>query len=309
MVQPNIVVIGSLNMDIVVKVSRFPQAGETITGEEAHFIPGGKGANQAVAASRLGARTTMIGAVGTDSFGRSLLESLQSNHVAVDGVKRIDQAPTGVASITLTPSDNVIVVVPGANALCLPQDIQQIEQVIEEADVLLLQLEIPLETVIYAAEVAKKHGKMVILNPAPARQLPAELLRNVDCITPNLSELELLTKVDTSKQGLQVAMDTLLAMGPASVVTTLGSRGSACKRQGEQMKIIEAHKVPVVDTTGAGDAFNAGLAYALASGSSLYEAAQFAGHVSALAVTKFGAQEGMPTWQEVKAFETSSAGQ
>lgn len=305
MKQPNIVVVGSMNMDIVARTSRFPQAGETITGEEAHFIPGGKGANQAVAAARLGAQTTMLGAVGNDAFGWTLLESLQQNNVAIDKVKVIDGAATGIASVLLTQDDNMIVVVPGANAQCLPPYINQLEEVIQDADVVLLQLEIPIETVEEAAQLAKKHGKLIILNPAPAQKLSQQLLSCVDVITPNRSELGLLTGFDTTNGMLTEAMDALLHMGPKQVVTTLGGDGAVYKSSDHEMATVKAHRVPVVDTTGAGDAFNAGLAYALATGQDLHQAVSFASKVSALAVTKFGAQEGMPTYDEVQAFTLS----
>ncbi|NIK76516.1 ribokinase [Paenibacillus castaneae] len=305
MKQPKIVVIGSLNMDIVTKTSRFPQAGETLTGEEVHFIPGGKGANQAVAAARLGAQTTMIGAVGNDAFGSTLLESLQVNNISVDKVKVIDEAATGVASVMLTSDDNMIIVVPGANALYLPSNIEQLESVIKDTDIVLLQLEIPIETVEAAAVLARKHNKLVILNPAPAQKLSPLLLNCVDVITPNRSELELLTGYDTSKGHLKEAMEALLAQGPKHVVTTLGEDGAAYKAFGKEMAALPSHRVPVVDTTGAGDAFNAGLAYALATGNELHQAIKFASQVSALAVTKFGAQEGMPTFEEVETFAAS----
>ncbi|MEW9701387.1 ribokinase [Paenibacillus sp. SI8] len=298
--KPRIVVIGSLNMDIVVEAPRFPRVGETLSGDRVHFIPGGKGANQAVAAARLGGQTTMIGSVGDDMFGQSLIESLQKDAISTDYVKRIAGASTGVAAITLAESDNQIVVVPGANASCLPEHILALESVIANHDIVLVQLEIPLETVAAACERAKKLGKTVILNPAPARKLPESLLNCVDYITPNRLELTALTGIDASGDRLQVAMEALLGMGPGCVITTLGEEGSACLRKDGELMFVPAHRVSVVDTTGAGDAYNGGLAYALASGSSLSEAIFFASKVSAIAVTKFGAQAGMPTCDEVE---------
>jgi ribokinase len=298
-----IAVIGSLNMDIVVKVSRFPVGGETILGNEIHFIPGGKGANQAVAAARLGAQTTMLGAVGNDQFGSALLESLKNNHVGIDYIKQMEQTPTGVASILLSPDENHIVVVPGANGLLMPNDIERLEDVIAEADIVLLQLEIPLETVNRATEIAKKFGKRIILNPAPACMLSEELLQRVDYIIPNKSEIEELTGLDLSKHSLEAAVDALLAKGPQYVITTLGAEGVVWKQKGGQMKVHPACRVPVVDTTGAGDAFSAGLAYYLAMGNSLEHAVHSSIKVSALAVTKFGAQEGMPTREQVEEYE------
>ncbi|NEW05034.1 ribokinase [Paenibacillus sp. SYP-B3998] len=300
--KPRIVVIGSLNMDIVVETSRFPRVGETLTGEHVHFIPGGKGANQAVAAARLGAQTTMIGSVGDDMFGQSLIQSLQKDGISTDHVKRITGTPTGIASIMLAESDNQIVVIPGANASCLPEHIQALEQIINEQDVVLVQLEIPLETATAACEIAKKLGKMVILNPAPARKLSASLLNSVDYITPNRLELATLTGIDASGDNLQTAMEALLGMGPRCVVTTLGEEGSAFLRKDDTLGKVPAYRVAVVDTTGAGDAYNGGLAYSLALGSGLTEAVAFACKVSALSVMKLGAQAGMPTKQDLEAF-------
>jgi ribokinase len=298
--KPRIVVIGSLNMDIVVETSRFPRVGETLTGEHVHFIPGGKGANQAVAAARLGGQTTMIGSVGDDMFGQSLIESLQQDAISTDHVIRIAGTPTGIASIMLAESDNQIVVVPGANASCLPEHIQAVEQVIAEHDIVLVQLEIPLETASAVCQLAKKLGKTVILNPAPARKLPEAMLKCVDYITPNRLELAMLTGIDASGDQLQAAMEALLEMGPSCVITTLGEEGSAFLRKGETLVKVPAYRVPVVDTTGAGDAYNGGLAYALAAGNELKEAVTFACKVSAMSVTKLGAQAGMPTQEDLK---------
>ncbi|KKX56454.1 MULTISPECIES: ribokinase [Brevibacillus] len=300
--QPNIVVIGSLNMDIVVEAPRFPQVGETITGTRAHFIPGGKGGNQAVAASRLGAHTVMVGMVGDDAFGGALTQSLADNQVVTKRVTKTSDAPTGLASIMIAHDDNHIVVVPGANALCLPENIEGLEETIAAADLVLLQLEIPLETVVASAQLAKRHGKTVILNPAPAQKLPLGLMQSVDYMTPNRSELYLLTGIDPYGDGLEKAIDALLEMGPRCVVTTLGAAGSVYKESGKNLVSVPAHHVQVMDTTGAGDAFNAGLGYALSIGYELDKAVRFAGKVSALAVTRFGAQAGMPTLDEVKAF-------
>ncbi|MUT64569.1 ribokinase [Paenibacillus sp. NEAU-GSW1] len=301
---PHIAVIGSLNMDIVVSISRFPVAGETLTGREAHFIPGGKGANQAVAAARLGAKTTMAGAVGGDAFGKQLLESMSRNGVDNGHIAVMDGEATGIASIMLSPEDNMIVVVPGANGKVSPESVQSFESVIAEADIVLLQLEVPLDAVAEAAQLAKKHQKLVVLNPAPAQKLPQALLDCVDVITPNRSELELLTGLKATEGRLEEAIDRLMELGPKSVVTTLGSDGAVLKQAGGALEMMKAYSVPVVDTVGAGDAFNAGLAFSLASGRELHEAVGFAAKVSGLAVTKFGAQDGMPTMAEVEAFET-----
>jgi len=308
--QGKVVVVGSLNMDIVVRSSRFPASGETLFGQEVHFIPGGKGGNQAVACARLGHETVMLGAVGDDSFGQSLLESLKANGVRTEHMKKTNAAATGIASITLTPDDNTILVVPGANGTLTAEDINAWSSVISEASILLVQLEIPMEAVAAAVGIAHRHGIPVILNPAPAREIPADILRQVRYITPNQSELLAMTGIDPSDpsgESLERAMDALLERGPEFVVATLGSEGAAWKQRGGRLQHIGAYRMDVVDTTGAGDAFNAGLACALSKGEEIGNAVRFAVAVSALAVTKFGAQDGMPTKEEVERFMTPIA--
>lgn len=299
---PKIVVIGSLNMDIVIEADRYPQQGETMLGHGIRFLPGGKGANQAVAAARLGAAVTMIGAVGTDGFGQELVKALQAENVGTDTVRVAEQAATGVASIYVCQGDNSIVVLPGANHMLLPAHIDACREVIAAADIVLLQMEIPVDTVAHAAQVAKACGCTVVLNPAPAQKLPEELLRNVDYITPNRTELALLIGRSAEGGELEAAMRELAGMGARHVITTLGAEGSAFMAQEGTLTRVPGYVMEVVDTTGAGDSFNAGLAYSLALGQSLEEAVSFAAKVSALAVTKFGAQPGMPTLQEVLDF-------
>ncbi|WP_407313326.1 ribokinase [Desulfosporosinus sp. SB140] len=299
--QPKIVVIGSLNMDLVVKALRAPKRGETVMGEEIHFIPGGKGANQAVALARLGAVTTMIGAVGSDAFGEELLKALQKDGVNTSSIKVLASEPTGVASILLAEGDNSIVVVPGANAQCSAEDLERSEEKIAEADLVLLQLEIPLATVEHAAKLARRHRKIVMLNPAPAQSLPQGLLNNVDYLTPNRSELSLITGIAEDSPIVR-GIERVLEFGVSSCITTLGAEGAAFMESRGRLTHVPGHKVPVVDTTGAGDAFNAGLAFALAQKRDIREAVVFAGQVSALAVTKFGAQGGMPRLKEVEEY-------
>jgi ribokinase len=291
-------------MDVVITAARPPRMGETVMGEEIHFLPGGKGANQAAACARLGADCAMIGAVGQDAFGSELVQSLKDKGVHTESISVVPGVSTGTASILLSQGDNCIVVVPGANSRCLPEDIERHRERIAQADIVLLQLEIPLETVVYAARLAKQSGCRVVLNPAPVPEngLPTELLESVDYITPNRSELGLLTGMDTEQDALEAAMERLAGMGPAHVVTTLGADGAAYKAPGAPVIRAAGHRVQVVDTTGAGDAFNAGLACSLASGGTLAEAVAFALKVSALAVTKLGAQTGMPTLAEVRSF-------
>ena len=301
MMKPKVLVIGSLNMDLVVVAERAPERGETVLGQEINFIPGGKGANQAIALARLGTETTIIGAVGADSFGQTLLEALRADGVDTSAIKVCDKGATGVASILLAGGDNSIVVVPGANAQCFPEDLERQEEKFKGADFIVLQLEIPLATVEYAVKLAKKYEKPVLLNPAPAQTLSSDLLQQVDYLTPNRSELALLTGM-SGKFSLVEGMERLLELGVSNCVTTLGAEGAAYQAQGGKLIRVEGHKVPVVDTTGAGDAFNGGLAYALALKKPIAEAVKFASQVSALAVTKFGAQGGMPTLQDVQKY-------
>jgi ribokinase len=300
--KPKLVVIGSLNMDIVVETERYPQVGETLLGDKVRFIPGGKGANQAVAGARLGAETALIGAVGEDAFGEQLLGSLLEDGVDISGVKRVAGMATGIASIYVAEGDNSIVVVPGANYRVEPADIDRHEDKLKEADIVLLQLEIPVETVVYAARKAKSLGKTVVLNPAPAQPLPEELFGLVDYFTPNRTELGRYTGIDAQGESLQEAMLRMKEMGAAHIVTTLGSEGSAYLSEDGALRLKPGYKVPVIDTTGAGDCYNAGLARSIAAGSTLEEAIDFASLVSALAVTKFGAQAGMPTEEEALRF-------
>ncbi|MDF2681598.1 MAG: ribokinase [Brevibacillus sp.] len=298
---PQVVVIGSLNMDIVVEADRPPQMGETVHGNQVHFVPGGKGANQAVASARLGAKTAMIGAVGSDAFGAELLQALGQEGIDVEATKTVADSHTGVASIVLSQGDNQIIVVAGANGQVTPDDIDQHQEKIAKADVVLLQLEIPLETVIYAASKAKEMGKTVVLNPAPARELPDVLLKKVDVLIPNESELYLLAQVGEEIE-LETAMEAMLKKGVATVVTTLGSKGAAYLTETGERGLVTSHRVQVVDTTGAGDSFNAGFSYALAGGAAVGEAIAFATKVAALTVTKLGAQAGMPTLAQVEEF-------
>lgn len=294
---PSVVVIGSLNMDIVITAERQPRMGETILGDTISFLPGGKGANQAVAAQRLGANTSMIGAVGEDAFGQQLIASLQREGINTSGVKRMHNEPTGTASILLAERDNSIVVISGANMCLKPEDIDQHISLIKEADIILLQLEIPLETVQYAVKKAKELGKKVILNPAPAQELPDDLLMSIDYLTPNLSELQLLTHSD--QEDVKALIPQLLTKKVEHVIVTLGKDGAAFAGQDGAIHFVPSHSVNVIDTTGAGDAFNAGLAFALGRRKSLNDAVIFANSVAALSVMKYGAQNGMPTINEV----------
>lgn len=296
----NILVIGSLNADLVVRVSRFPAPGETISGEDLAIIPGGKGANQAVAAARQGAQVSMVGCVGDDSFGPALVQNLQSSRVDTSHV-RTDPASTGTATIVVdAQGQNSIVLSPGANAKVSTSDVDAVS--FENAKILLLQFEIPFKTVTYAASVARQNGLRVVLNPAPARPIPDSLLANIDILIPNESELQLLTGMPVNDmESAKPAAQALLAKGVETVIVTLGSNGALLVTP-EATVNIPAFNVDVVDTTAAGDAFIGGFAAALLKGSSLEDAVRYGNASGALAATKFGAQPSLPTAEDVAQF-------
>ncbi|OAS85822.1 MULTISPECIES: ribokinase [Metabacillus] len=293
MSKPKITVIGSINMDLVTKTNTIPKVGETVLGESFFTIPGGKGANQAVAAARLGAEVTMIGCVGDDAFGSELKNHLTAQGVSMENVKTIPETSTGIASITLSNGDNSIIIVSGANHFVTPEVVKQHEHIIAESDIVLLQLEVPLQSVIEAVQLARKHNVRVILNPAPIQKLPKELILQVDYITPNEHEQEmLLSRNDmTDEELIQVK---------EKCIVTKGSKGVMLYQNGETF--IQGYKVKAVDSTGAGDSFNGALAFSLSNGAALKESCQFANAVAALSVTKLGAQAGMPTLQEAEEF-------
>ncbi|MDW0108765.1 ribokinase [Sporosarcina aquimarina] len=290
-----IVVVGSLNMDIIISTNRLPQIGETILGNEVNYLPGGKGANQAVSIARLGGDVSMIGAVGQDEFGKSLLEQMEQNQVNTEFIDQVEDVKTGIADIFHVNHDNCIIVVPGANFTLTPDKITpEMEQLISEADVLLTQLEIPIETVQKVLEIANKNSVTTILNPAPAQTLPAELLQLVDYLTPNETEFALLAEHTlTTNDELATLMKKWETTYNQTLIVTLGEQGSAYLQDGN-LVITPAQKVKVVDTTGAGDSYNGALAVSIAQEKSLPEMVAFATKVAAHAVTKFGAQDGMP---------------
>lgn len=301
-----VVVVGSLNLDLVVRPEKAPVAGETVFAPELARYPGGKGGNQAVAAARLGVPVAMVARVGQDAFGNELLESLRQNGVSVDAVSRSDTAGTGTAVITVDRTgQNRIVVVAGANSEVTPQLVQHHRDVIRSASVLLLQLEVPVESCVEAARIAAEAGVPVILDPAPApeKPLPVELCRATWLVTPNETEAERLTGVAVrGAEGAAAAARALLAQGFERAVVKLGGEGAYLLARGEDEGLwIEPFRVPVVDTTAAGDAFAGGLAAALARGLALPEALRWASAAGALAVTRPGAQPAMGTLAELTA--------
>ena len=298
-----IAVVGSLNMDLVVRAPHMPIPGETVIGSDFRTIPGGKGANQAVAAAKLGAKVTMIGRVGDDDFGRAQLRNLGG--LGIDTTYTIvdPEAATGIALITLDASgQNSIVLAPGANMRLTKEDINAARGAIVQSDVLVLQLESPLEVVTYAIDIAHAEGVKVILNPAPARPLPNETLARLDYLIPNESETALLTGIEVADiNSAEEAAERLLEEGVGTIILTLGARG-AFLASAEESVHVPGYEVEVVDTTAAGDAFVGGLAVALAQGQNPVEAVRYGNAAGALAVTRLGAQPSLPTRQEVEEF-------
>ncbi|MBK9926136.1 MAG: ribokinase [Anaerolineales bacterium] len=294
---PNILVVGSLNADLVVRTPRFPQPGETISGEDLQVIPGGKGANQAVAAARLGANVSMLGRVGKDNFGDFLINNLKSNHVDTSLIER-DDASTGTATIMVDSNgQNSIVLSAGANGKVSSLDVERAS--FSTFSLLLLQLEIPTLTVLSAAKLAKQNGVRVILNPAPAKPLPDELIALADFIIPNETELSLLTgMVVNDIPSAEKAAYALLDKGAQNVIVTLGSKGALIVDKNTSQH-VNTFKVDVVDTTAAGDAFIGCLASVLDS-SNLLDAVRYACACGALATTKFGAQPSLPNKEDVE---------
>jgi len=298
-----IVVVGSSNTDMVIKVKNLPKPGETVIGKEFYIAAGGKGANQAVAAARLGADVTFIAKVGKDMFGDRAIANFQESGINTDFVFRDEKNPSGVALIFVDEKgENSIAVSPGSNANLVKENIKLAIDEIKKAVIMLIQLEIPIETVEYAVNVAKQHNVKVILNPAPARKLSDQLLKRVDIITPNESEAEVLTGLKIVDDiSAAKAAEALIQKGVGNVVITLGERGAFLYTKSDNM-LIPTKRVNAVDTTAAGDAFNGGLAFALGSGMSLKDAIHFANFVGAYSVTRRGAQPSMPNYDEVKRF-------
>lgn len=301
-----LVVVGSANMDMVVLTERFPESGETVFGNRFFMMPGGKGANQAVCAAKLGGNVTFIGKMGNDLFRNKLTESMRNDGVNIDHVFIDESQSTGVALIVVDEAgNNQIVVVSGSNMKLTAEEVSREAHILSSAGVVLLQLEIPVETVHYTAHLAHANGSTVILNPAPACNLPADLFPLIDFLTPNEIEIGVLSGVPITDTGsLQLAAQELIERGVKNVIVTRGSKGAMLVNQ-TSVEYVDARKVEVVDTTAAGDAFNGALALGLLHQMDVQAAIEFASTVAALSVTKVGAQSSMPTLAELKRFDDS----
>ncbi|MBD9562466.1 ribokinase [Pseudomonas sp. PDM09] len=299
-----VVVIGSLNMDLVTRAPRLPRGGETLIGESFATVSGGKGANQAVAAARLGAQVSMVGCVGNDAYGEALRGALLAEQIDCQAVSTVEDS-SGVALIVVDDnSQNAIVIVAGANGALTPEVIDRFDAVLQAADVIICQLEVPDATVGHALKRGRELGKTVILNPAPAsRPLPADWYAAIDYLIPNESEASALSGLPVdSLSTAETAATRLIAMGAGKVIITLGSQGSLFA-DGQRFEHFPAAKVKAVDTTAAGDTFVGGFAAALAAGKSEADAIRFGQVAAALSVTRAGAQPSIPTLSDVQAFK------
>nr|UWI50496.1 ribokinase [Clostridioides difficile] len=290
----NIVVIGSVNMDMVCSVDKRPEKGETILGNSFFTSPGGKGANQAVSASKLGANVKMISCIGEDSLGEELIRNFKENKVDYNLIAKNNQKSSGVAVITLCENDNSIVVIPGTNELVDINLIKKNKEEIKKADIVLLQLEIPIETINYVVNFCFENNVKVLLNPAPAIRLDKEIIEKSTYLTPNEHEYKIVFDTDES-------IEEVLKKYPNKLVITEGRNGARFY-DGKEVKHVSCINVDVQDTTGAGDTFNGALSVAITEGKSLYTAVEYAVVVSGLSVTKLGAQSGMPYREDVEKY-------
>lgn len=298
-----ILVIGSMNMDFVAGVSHIPTLGETVLADNFELVPGGKGANQSYAIGKMHGNVAMLGMVGQDTYGERLCENLKSVGVDVTRVRKLSGVSTGIAVIGVIPEgDNSILVIPGANAYVDKSYVMENMDLFESSDIIVVQLEIPLETVMYVVKEARKRGKTVILDPAPAiSDLPDELFSCVDVIKPNETELAILVQDFSSEENLCANAELLQRKGVKNIVVTLGGEGSYLLKEDHTEKRLYADKtVHVVDTTAAGDSYVAGLAVALSRGDSLDEAVELASRVSNIVVTRKGAQTSIPSFEEIE---------
>jgi len=300
-----IVVVGSINLDLVATAERIPAVGETVIGNDFQIHPGGKGANQAVAVARLGYPVRLVGRLGSDAFGAQLKGHLGSAGVDMAGIGESD-GPSGVAVILVSrKGENSIVVAPGANAKVMPEDISENLAIIREAGMVLAQLEIPLETVEYLSALCARENIPLVLDPAPANKLPQKVLEQVDWFTPNETEAAFYGSENGHHSGSENPSDvaeTILCRGCKGVVLKMGSNGSYIALRTGLREAIPAFAVKAVDTTAAGDAFNGAFAVGLMLGKSARESAVFAAGVAAVSVTRLGAQPSMPTMAEVESF-------
>ncbi|SHF89303.1 ribokinase [Mariniphaga anaerophila] len=303
MKKPKIVIVGSSNTDMVIKVPRIPIPGETIIGKNFMMIPGGKGANQAVAAARAGADVTFITCVADDAFGRQAIENYRKEGINTSYIKVVKGEHSGIALIAVAnDGENSIAVAPGANNLLLPEDIEQFEDAFSEAQLILAQLEIPIQTVLSVAEIASAKNIPFVLNPAPAMPVPVDLLKKVTLITPNESEAGILTAQENlTGNNIQKMAGSLREMGAKTVLVTLGEKGVYLKNEKHQGMLV-GYPAKAVDTTAAGDIFNGTLVLALADGKEIKEAIDFAQRAAAISVTRIGAQPSAPTRQEIDCF-------
>lgn len=296
-----ITVVGSLNMDIVIETPHMPTGGETVSGRNVTLVPGGKGANQAYAVGKLGGNVTMIGAVGQDAAGDALLENLKKVNVNVSGIRRMEQGVTGQAYITVDDQgENSIILIAGTNGLVTKELIDDNIDILRESDIVIMQLEIPLDVVEYTKELAIKEGKTIIVDPAPAvTDIPNHFWKGIDYIKPNETELAILTglKMETRDEIVQGAR-MMIEKGVKNVIVTLGGDGCLFVTK-ETEEFFPSHKVKAIDTTAAGDSFTAAFALALSQGKEYKEAIELGQKVSSIVVTKKGAQTSIPTMEEV----------
>lgn len=299
-----IVVVGSCNTDMVIKADRLPIPGETVLGGTFFMNPGGKGANQAVSAARMGGNVTLISKTGNDVFGKQSMMLYDSENIKTDYIFSDPNNPSGVALITVDSNgENCIVVASGANANLFPADIEKAYAEIENSDLVLMQLEIPIDTVEYVAEIASKKNIKVILNPAPARALSDNLLKNLYIIIPNRSEAEILSGIKvTDLEKARQAADIISAKGVNIVVVTLGSEGALIK-DFDEYHFVEAVKVDAMDTTAAGDVFCGSVCVGLAEGKSILDSVKMAARAAAITVTRMGAQSSIPYRSELSSLE------
>ncbi|GMA48001.1 ribokinase [Tetragenococcus muriaticus] len=292
---PKVTVVGSINIDFLIQTNRIAKKGETVEGESFSTNFGGKGANQAVSAAKLGAQVHMIGAVGEDEFGQALIDNLKKYNINTDYIKVKPGEPSGAAFIRLYKGDNSIIYVPGANSAVSYQDVREAENVLLTSDIVIVQNELPRETVEYLVDFCYKRDITILLNPAPARPISKEYIDKLNFFTPNETEFSVIFG--------DKKVEDVLSMYPNKIIITLGSEG-AMFHDGEKMVHIPALEVDeIVDTTGAGDTFNGAFAYAQQSSLTIEEAVTFANLTSSVSIQKFGAQTGAPSFEEIQALK------